>query len=222
MILCVVFFMSEILIPPLMTHIFVASLQESLGGVEDLQVQIETFPAFLLLLGQVHQLNLQGKQVEIAGLTINSWEGGYGPLHLPPIWGWRGGNWSLEGENHSLTVEVKEEDLNRYLAYSFPELLQMDVSLLEEGVLLSTQMEVSRYVLQLRITGEFQVEGPRHIVFVPQDLTIDEFVLPPAMKDFILEELEFHLDLEPIPLPLHVTQVETQNGVLFFLGRDRE
>lgn len=216
------FLLSELLLPPFFSHLLQESLRESLDGVEVLRIQLKTSPAILLLLGRVQELYLKGENVMIQGLTIHTWEGHYSQILLPPVWQWGGGDWTIEGRNHFLTVVVNEDDLNVYLADSFQDVLQMEVSLLEEGVFLSTSMELYNMALHVKMAGQFQVEEGQYIVFVPEDLTVENFQLPQIMMDYLMEELDFYLDLKQIPLPVHVTEIETRTGQVFFLGGEGE
>lgn len=221
-ILLLVFLLSEWLIPPLITQNFREVLFLSLDRVEELVVEIESFPAFFLLLGQADDLYLAGEGVEIQGLTIHSWEGRHDNLRFPPIWKWQSEDWEITGSNSFIEIQVKEEDLNNYIQSTFEDLLQLRISLLEEGVHLYTDLEVYNMALQAKIEGFFQVAGPQRVDFVPRDISIENFKLPDVMVEYLMEELDFYLDLTEIPLPIHVTDVITLEGEVFFRGGERE
>lgn len=220
-IILLLFLLSEWLIPPLVTQYLTDFLYDSLEGIEELKIELKAFPSIYLLLGHAKELYLQGEGVIIQGLTIHSFESRFEGLRFPPVWRWWGDEWTIIGENTSLAAYITEEELNDYLASSFDDLFLLNLSLHEEGVYLTTTFEVYNMVLEAKLEGHFQVTGPQRIDFVPTDISIEDFRLPEVMLTYFMEELRFYLDLREIPLPLHVTDVITMEGVVFFRGDGR-
>lgn len=219
-IVLLLFLLSEWVIPPLVTQYLTEFLLASLEGVEDLVIELQAFPSFYLLLGQAKELYLFGEGVKIQGLTIQSFEGRFEDLRFPPIWQWWEEEWAITGKNSYLEARVIEEELNHYLSSSFDDLLLLTISLHEEGVYLMTNLEVYNMVLKAKMEGQFQVTNPMRIDFVPTDLTIESFSLPEVMLTYFKEELQFYLDLRDLLLPIHVTDVITMEGEVFFRGGD--
>ncbi|MFO7819941.1 MAG: LmeA family phospholipid-binding protein, partial [Halanaerobacter sp.] len=88
------------------------SLQEEVDDYQSLQVELNSWPAVELFLNRADQVEIKGDNIVVDRLRLATLRAEFRDLKLAE----RAGDWEvISGENSSLYLLVKEQDLNDYL-----------------------------------------------------------------------------------------------------------
>ncbi len=218
LIILVLVILMELLLPIYFSQRTEAFFLQALDSAGEFDLRVNSFPSLFLLKGRVDRAQVEGSKLVINGLELESWQGEYANLQLPPLWQWGEPLEEIEGQNTFLEVVLKEEDLNNYLEEVFPGLMSFNLSLLPDQVLMTGILEAYGFELEVEMEGTFQLVNHHRIDFVPLSLSFQKMQLPEAIVDYIMEELDFYLDLERLPLPVYLTEVELEQGRLLIYG----
>lgn len=183
--------------------------------LENLDVEVTTHPAFLLLFGKVQRGLIRAQGIGLEGLRIEEIEAHYRNLAITNT---PQGVKVAAGTNTYFQAVFLEKDLNQYLLTRYKNFDQLKLAITPTGVTLSLGVVLFNTTIQLQLSGNFTIPDNHTIRFVLEELDIAKVSVPISLLSRILEEIEFDLELEEFPLPLDLQTVRLENDRLIVLG----
>ena len=211
----ILLFIAQIWLPLRFSRRLKSELADKVAA-DSLEVSVHSLPGFKLLGGRVDRLELESREAVIDGLEVARLEAAFKDLVVSKSDGWR----AVEGRNSSLYLELKEAELNRYLAAQ-PELAvfeEFQLDLTPGQVMLTGVVNFLSARIRLQLEGKFEVAGPQEIIFTSQQLAVEEVVIPPQVIRQLEEKLQVRFDLADFPLPLAVKEVKVSRDRLEITG----
>lgn len=210
---------AQLFLPAFMAARLGESLQAA-TGIRSLDVQLSSFPAVTLLVGNVERMGVSAADVVVDGLRIESIELEAENLRFDVGELWRSRQLEVRsGEAAVVRLTVTDAALTEY-ANARPELPpDVRVRISEEGVELTGSVTLLGNVVQAGVVGRFEPDGETGVVFVPEEVEVQGQALPPFLVAVLRETYRVHIDLTDGPFPVVVEDIVHMPGRLMLIGR---
>ncbi len=208
---------TQLILPGVISNRIANNVQQDLEASDEINVTLNSFPAFKMLLGQIDSLKLSGRRIVINKLLIDRVKADFNNLKLQRI---DGKYQIIEGENDYLNLRLTEKDLNDYLATrSELDIFQnFKLELLPKKIMLTGSIKIFNAIVNLQISGDFEVVDNVTILFRSDKLAIENIVIPTALVEQLKDQLRFEISFVDFPLPLNLSKVNLEEDYLEIRG----
>ena len=207
----------EIFLPTYYEGRIEKSVKDNVQEYDYLEVDVDTDPAILLLMGRVEYGYIKTTGIRLDEIRIESIEALYHNLRFINT---TEGLKAVEGQNTSFKAVLTEKDLNDFLRERYDQFQDLNINLSSSGVTLDLKEEIFGKLVKLTLTGNFQFADEETVRFTPQDLKVQDIEVPKLLLTRIIKAVEFELDLEQLPLPLNLKDIETEEDKLIIEGEE--
>jgi hypothetical protein len=193
-------------------------LHKTLGA--EVTVQLGSYPSLRLLLGQFDSLSVVAQNVPLGGIRASQYrvaaEGVHVNLRKLLL---RQELELIEQGDITVTIDIPEAELSRYVWEQIPELKDWRILINEDHVVVVGQAPLLSALVDVRITGVFSAFDTDKIAFIPASVEVQGLTLPAEMVNQAFKDVDFHIDMTAAPLPLELTDVEQRPGLLIIRAR---
>ncbi|GAB6100079.1 hypothetical protein JCM16358_19580 [Halanaerocella petrolearia] len=211
----------QLLLPGFFAQEVKKSLKNEVESWQQLEVDVDAFPAVKVLIGRIDELDLVGRGIKLNGTRVDSLEATFKDLKLKETKeGWQ----VTEGKNTYLDLEITEEDLNNYLLTK-PALKifkNFKVDLTSSQVIMTGLINFFNAEVNLQLAGNFVVANKDKIVFKSDKLAVENIVVPGEVIKELKNKLQFKIDLAKLTVPIRVRKVNLEQDKLQLLGENGE
>ncbi len=215
--LAIAFMVSEMVLPGIVSQGIEEEIKNQLQGYEELRVEVKSRPSLKFLWGNVDRFALQGKMINTEGLIIESITAIIDDIEADLI----EGEYILrQGEMTGLRMVLTQDHINDYLKLTMGQDLPLEV-VLEPGLTyIEGPFMIMGREVKLSLEGIFQVHEERYLVFHPQRVAVEDYQVPAFLTAELLEEAGFSIDLNRMPFPFKVEEVQVGEGKIMLLAGD--
>ena len=211
----------QFFLPRYTAHELEKSLADEITAYQELTVEVATFPALELLWGRADRIEVRGREILVDRLELDTLRAEFSDLKLVE----RKGEWEVvEGVNESLYLLLSEESLNDYLATKEELALfkRFKLDLTPQQVILKGVLSLFNAEVTLQLTGNFKLIEDEEIIFVSDQLAVENFLVSTSSVEQLKDKLQFSLDLSNLALPLEVRKIKLKSDCLEILGPKEE
>ncbi|MGE5594063.1 MAG: DUF2993 domain-containing protein [Betaproteobacteria bacterium] len=214
-----VFLVAEATIPGAVSARLEKAIAASLDEAESVQVYVKTFPALAVALGRIDVLRIDARNITVDGLRVQRLfvdarradidvrsvleQGRLGVRHVG-----RG----------DVTVMLAEDDLNAYFHSRDGILKLLTVKLRRDIATISGSASILGMKVDLALDGRFVVRGDTHLAYVVDRIRVGNAVVPEAVKNGLLKNVDLSVDVSKLPIPVVLRGVSVQDGVVYVFG----
>ncbi|MDI6869895.1 MAG: DUF2993 domain-containing protein [Bacillota bacterium] len=209
----------DVVLPRLVARVIAAQLagRTAAGNV---QVEVESRPAWRLLYGEASYLHLDLRDARFGQLPVNSFLLDAHDLALDPGRLWRRGEIVLRRHGPlRATLRLTEADLNRYLWATADRDRAFRLVLGRDTVTAEGSLALLGQRIPLRLQGRFRVEPPLTLRYVPEEFFLARVPIPkPLLENAVAEVFAVQLRVEDLPVRVRLTDVRVEPGRLFLFA----
>lgn len=210
---------SQYYLPLVLERSLEESILAAVDEAESVRVEIEAFPALLLLTGRIPSLSLDVRQAVFNGLNVEAFlvDGENIVVDLPKL---RQGE-GLEikkADSMRVSAVVAEADLNAYFAKESGD-SGVNIQLGPETSTVNGNLSVLGQKIQLSVKGHFQVIAPASVAFVIDDILVAQARLPRFITDPLAGKFAVTIDLADSPIPLEIRDIRVADQRLYIYGQ---
>ncbi|MFW6022268.1 MAG: DUF2993 domain-containing protein [Halanaerobiaceae bacterium] len=207
-------FITEIFLPGFAENRLRIIFYEETDSIDELQVNIRTFPALKIFSGRMDRVIIESTGVFVDGLYIDSFNVSYQDLVLE--------KGSFTGINTSLNVVINEDALNEYINKKYPELGDFQLRIMPDQVLLQGSIMLFDTAINIRLSGNFVVTDRQMIYFVPEDFQLENIKIPKQLLKSYVENIELVFHLKELNIPLDIDEIKSGSAELTIIGGNQE
>ena len=202
----------QLIVPPYISSNIEQDIVDYLEDSQNVSVRASAFPAWKFFYSRADSIELEADMIEYDGLILEEIYAEYGDVSLE--------NEVIRGENINLHVRVHENSLNEYIEEYYPILNDVHISLLPDQVYVRGDINIFDSEIEIQLKGTFFIRESDRVVFVPEDIQVEELPIPPQIVEnlFTNRELEFALELEELNFPLQIEETEITSDNIYLLG----
>ena len=182
------------------------TISQEVDDVQNLRVDVRAFPAWKFFYSRADRVNIRAEKMVINGLTLENMESHYRNIYL--------GEDYIAGDNTDLNLLIREEALNDYIKQHYSELENVRIFLTDEQVFVRGSISIMETEINLQLSGDFTIEDPETIVFRPENIQVEEVMIPrQLLENFISpEEMGFSFNLAQLNFPLAIEEISISSG----------
>ncbi|MGM0471812.1 MAG: DUF2993 domain-containing protein [Bacillota bacterium] len=215
-IILAVLILSQLALPAYFGQRVEVNLANQLISYQSLEVNLSSYPALLMLTGDVQQVRLTGKELVADDLRVAEIYAEFSDVQFKSLL-----NHEQElttGANDKLRVVLLEQDLEKYLTANLSSLQEVQLDLGSQQTKLAGRFDLFGNQLDLKLTGNFILRSDSKLAFKVKDLQVAELMIPGDVVNRFMEETDLVVDLSKLPLPLSADQVQVKQDQLIILG----
>lgn len=196
-----------------------SELARTLPGARLIRAEVEAFPAVMLLLGRLDRLDLDVRGATFDGLIVDAAliDGRHLVVDTGKLLRGQGVAITSASELRT-TLAIAEDDLNEYLWSQLPDARGFRVSLDRGEAALKGALNLFGRQLQVHVSGYFRVDGPTQVVFIPEEVSVENARVPQVLIDLVTQEWEIGFDFGELPFGLVIEELRVENGQLLIYG----
>lgn len=210
MLLLLALFISQLALPGYAAKKLRAVLEQETESIEQLNIDIATFPALKILTGRIDHVLMESVGLKINKLYLDTFNVSYRDIVLQS-----GG---FIGINTKLEAVISEKAINEYIQDKYPDLEGFHLKIQQEQVLLQGAINFFETKFQLQLSGNFIINDKQQIYFVPNDFQIENIKIPVELLKSYIENINFSFDLEELDIPLDIREIKLKTGSLIISG----
>ncbi|GEM_PF-3477415 len=187
-------------------------MMASTEQIENLEVKVDSFPPWKYFYSRIDYLLLKADIIEIDGLLLEDLEAEYENVVLEED--------RIKGQNTDLTLTITEEQLNKYLQQIYPRLRNINITLQSGEVFVDGFITISDTEINISLQLEIVIRERTRILFIPQNIKVEELTIPQFFVEGFLEEedFSFSFDLKRLNFPLNPERTLITDGKLFLIS----
>ena len=217
-ILLIVFFLiflgTEIYLPGIATRRLVDIFEQETEDIQQLDVNIASFPALKIFLGRVDHVSIRSQGLLFDDLYVERFNLNYRNIVLSKD--------SFEGVNTYFEALVTQDALNDYLKEKYPELGTFLLEINPEQILLQGEIKVLQASFNLQLSGNLLVNDKNQIYFVPDNFQVEDINIPVNFLKSYIEGLAFVIDLQTLDIPLNVDEIQIGPEYILITGEEKD
>ncbi|MEJ6950256.1 LmeA family phospholipid-binding protein [Natronospora cellulosivora (SeqCode)] len=200
----------ELYLPSIANRILVDIFEQETDVIEDLEINISSFPALKILFGRVDHVSIRSQGLVHDHLFLEKFNLNYRDIVLSRK--------DFVGVNTYLEAVVTEEALNNYLYEKYPDMGNFSVEINSEQVLLDGEINIMQFRVNFQISGNLVLNNRNQIYFVPNDLQVEQINIPVNLIKTVMEEFAFVIDLQTLDIPIEITELKVESEYIVILG----
>ncbi|BAS28773.1 hypothetical protein LIP_2944 [Limnochorda pilosa] len=207
---------AQVLLPPATGALLGRLLRSDLKAEGPVIVRVSSMPALELLVGRVDRLRVDARAIHLDDLAVDTLLADVSDLwvDVPSL---LQGRFATGGQGEARArLVLTEEGLNQYLWTKVDPSRRFSIRLAQEGAALEGSFLGP--VLPVRVEGRLLLEGPAHIRFQPERVSVREAELPQPLLRVLGEELVFPVDVEQLPVEIGLDDLTMGDGWLVATG----
>lgn len=215
----VAFVVAQVTLPRMIESRVERELSVVLPDAKVVRAEVDAVPAVKLLWGSVDRLDMDIRRVSFEGLVVDAiLIDGQGLVVDVGRLLRREGVVITSAAELRATLAVAEHDLNDYLWTQLPDARGFRVSLERGGAAVQGSVNVLGRALDVRVSGYFRVDGPTQVIFVPEDVSVENARVPQILLDWVTQEWSIGFDFGQLPFGLTIEELRVENGQMLIYG----
>ncbi len=187
---------------------------------DSLEVEIETRFGWELLGGYFDAVKIQGEGFRYQQLPIDTFSLVSSGLSIDIRDLVRNGQVVYEGSDDlQVVLTVTEAGLNEYFWNHVDPQKNFLIDVQPEGALLAGEIFFLNRRWDLQLFGLFRIRQGTQVLFVPQELAVQETRIPRLLLELISEQYEMVIDFVDLLIPIEVESVELLENQVILRGR---
>ncbi|MFW5981975.1 MAG: DUF2993 domain-containing protein [Halanaerobiaceae bacterium] len=200
----------ELFLPGIANRRLVNILHDETDGIEDLEINLSSFPAFKILFGRIDHVSIRSHGLLHDHLYLERFNLNYDDIVL-----YRD---DFVGNNSYLEAIITEDALNEYLNKKYPEMGSFLLEINPEQILLEGELKIFDVQFAFQISGNLLVNNRNQIYFVPDDLRVEEVNIPLNLIKAYIEEYTFMIDLQTLDIPIDIDEIKIGSSYILITG----
>lgn len=205
-----IFILSEICLPALAAGFLKKLFYDKADSIDDIKVEIRTFPALKILSGKVDQLELETEGLLVNNLYVKEIRLSYQDIILKKN--------GFSGINTLLEAIITEEAINNYFRAEYGDLKDFQLKISPEKIILLGKIEFLSMFFNVQLSGNLVLNDNKDIYFVPVHFQIENLNIPVNVLKSYIEGFDFSFSIKELGIPLDISSIRVDHGFIVISG----
>ncbi|MFW6268879.1 MAG: DUF2993 domain-containing protein [Bacillota bacterium] len=200
----------EILIPLYVEKQVERELTNHFDDYDNIEVEVNSFPPWELLFSMADRVKIKADLLNYEGIVLKDIAAYYQNIIID--------DGEIRGKNTDLFIKVTEDDLNNYIQDNYSGLDNFDIHLEEDNAFMKGYINILDRKINLRIDGKFEIREPEEIVFLPQNVKIENLTISKDVIDNFIKDSGYVFDLSQLNFPVRVDNIILKKNELYLIS----
>lgn len=195
------------------------ALTDALDDVRWVRAEVRAWPPVIILGGRFTSINLDVRRATVGAITVDAilLDGQNVKVDMSRLLAGEG-VYVESAQELRATFVIDQDDLNHYFWEQVNHSQFFSVALRRGRAELTGRIRLLGREMDVRVSGDFRVDGPSEVTFVPREVTVENTRVPQLLLDAIAHEWGITLALYQDAIPLVITDLLVEDGKLFVYG----
>lgn len=213
----VILLLPKIILPQLIEEKLVAVIETDLGGSATVEISSKT--GWSLLAGSISEISVIGNDWNINGIPLASFSFHTTNLKIDVRQLMQDGALNyLKSDEINVVAEITEAGLNHYFWNYVDSNQNFKIDITKSGANLRGEFDLWNTIWDLNLLMEIQIREQRKIALIPRELILLETRVPNILIELISEHYTIVIDLNALPVPIKVDEVNLTNRKMVLYG----